>query len=198
MCIRVRDLSHQQFCSDCQISAFICFPSPAVTDLPVSYKCLFPGFRHSLLLYQFRIFNVNRKLSICPALKNTTIVLKIHFISICPLYYHGITKQQELRDEYYERFCQDSQSIIDNVENVIVGKRSAVELAVISLICTAMSSSRTFRRRQDKPGISNCKIHKCVFPQDPVHAGHTSFRYNRFRFTIRRPGISNTGRAIMI
>ena len=26
-------------------------------------------------------------------------------------------------------------SIIDNVENVIVGKRSAVELAVISLIC---------------------------------------------------------------
>ena len=41
------------------------------------------------------------------------------------------------------------------MENVIVAG-SAVELAVISLICNGMSSGRS-RRRQDKRGISSAK-----------------------------------------
>ena len=60
-------------------------------------------------------------------------------------------------------------NIINNVENVIVGKRYAIELAVITLICRPRIDRGCARRRENQPGICACKINQRIIQKDTIH-----------------------------
>ena len=63
-----------------------------------------------------------------------------------------------------------TEKIINNIEKVIVGKRSPVELAIISLIMPGTFADRRCAwGGKNRPGTQPCQVIRMRIQPDPIH-----------------------------